>query len=54
MTIKSHFCTLVVNVEVSGAVLVMVSDLQPVRMADLVWLKCHIQVLDGDDSFRAF
>lgn len=50
----SYLRALVINVEVPGVIFVLVGDLQPMRMTDLLRLKCGVQVLDGDYSFRAF
>lgn len=54
MITPSHLRTLVINIEVSGVIGILVGDLQPVRMTNLLWLKGGVQVLDGDYSFRAF
>lgn len=51
---STDFRTLMINVEVPGVIPVLVGDLQSVRMADLLWLKGGIQVLDGYYSFGAF
>lgn len=43
-----------VNVEVPGGSIVMEGDLQPVRMSDLLRLEHGVELLNEDDSFRAF
>lgn len=54
MVNKSHLRTLVINIEAPGVIVILVGELQPVRMTNLLWLKGGIQVLDRDYSFRAF
>lgn len=49
-----HLGALVIHVEVPGFIFVLVCNLQPVRMADLLWLEGGVQILDEDHSFRAF
>lgn len=54
MIMQSHLRTLVINVEVPDVIVVLVSDLEPIRMTDLLWFKGGVYVLDGDYSFRTF
>lgn len=43
-----------INIEVPGVIVVLVGELQPMRMTNLLWLKGGVQVFDGDYSFGAF
>lgn len=43
-----------INVEVPGVIILLVGELQPVRMTNLLWLKGGVQVFDGDYSLWAF
>lgn len=54
MIMQPHLRTLVINIEVPCVIVVLVGDLQTVRMTNLLWLKGSIQVLYRDYSFRAF
>lgn len=43
-----------IHVEVPSVIFVLVGDLQPMGMTNLLWLKGGVQVLDRDYCFRAF
>lgn len=43
-----------INIKIPGAIRVLVGDLHPMRMTNLLCLKGGIQVFDGNHSFRAF
>lgn len=52
--VQSHLLTFVIDIEASGVILILVGDLQSVRMTNLVRLKGGVEVLNGDYKFRAF
>lgn len=47
----AHLSVFVINKQIPHSLPLHVWDLQPMRMADLLWLENRIQVLHGDDSF---
>lgn len=47
----AHLSIFMINKQIPHSLLLHVWDLQPMRMADLLWLENRIQVLHGDDSF---
>lgn len=51
---QSHLRTFVINVEVPGVIVLLVGELQPMRMTNLLGLKGGVQVFDGNYSFGAF
>lgn len=51
---QSHLRTLVIDIEVPGVSALLVADLQPLRMTDLLRLKSGVEVPDGDYGFWAF
>lgn len=54
MAVQSHLGALVINVEAPRATVVLVGDLKAVGVVHLLRLKRGVEVLYGDDSFRAF
>lgn len=53
MIIQSHLSTVVIHIEVPGVIVLLVGELQPIRMTNPLWLKGGVQVFDGDYSFGA-